>query len=33
VGIRIKNVNKSFGKHLVLDDVSLEIEDGDFVSF
>lgn len=33
MGIRIKNVNKSFGKHLVLDDVSLEIEDGDFVSF
>ena len=33
MGIRIKNVNKSFGKHLVLDDVSLEIKDGGFVSF
>lgn len=33
MGIRIKNVNKSFGKHLVLDNISLEIKDGDFVSF
>lgn len=33
MGIRIKNVNKSFGKHLVLDNISLEFKDGDFVSF
>ena len=33
VSIRIENVNKSFGKYLVLDNISLEINDGDFVSF
>ena len=33
VSIRIENVNKSFGKHLVLDNISLEFKDGNFVSF
>ncbi|MEA1939099.1 MAG: ABC transporter ATP-binding protein [Candidatus Caldatribacteriota bacterium] len=33
MSIRIENVNKSFGKHLILKNISLEIKDGNFVSF
>lgn len=33
MSIRLENVTKSFGRNLVLDNISLQINNGDFVSF